>query len=135
MCSYGELEMLEEKDPSLELARGTATQSGSSVGVKGFGGRFGLRMMVELPLAGFGGDTSDCAILPCSSHHRCRSELAGGKPGSIASYPIRSSSSDSSMSKAEPPCPSSSFRRSYNSWLIFSRKASSTMLTVHRNVA
>lgn len=70
MCSYGELEMLEEKEPSRELARGTATQSGSSVGVKGFAGRLGLRMTAELPLAGgLGGETLDWAIFPCSSHH------------------------------------------------------------------
>lgn len=96
--SYGELEML-EKDESLELDLGIATQSGSSVGVNGFEGRLGLSTIVELsrcPPVVFGGPTVDFAILPFSSHHLCRSELAGGKPGSIGSYPIRSSSSSES---------------------------------------
>jgi hypothetical protein len=34
--------------------------------------------------------------VPLSSHHFLRSELAGGRPGSMLSYPNRSSSSDSS---------------------------------------
>ena len=68
MCSYGLLEML-EKDESLDSDLGTETQSGSSVGWKGFAGRLGLRTTVELPLGGAGGPTEDRAILPLSSHH------------------------------------------------------------------
>jgi hypothetical protein len=45
-----------------------------------------------------GGLTKDLAGIPLSSHHFLLSELAGGSPGSIASYPIRSSSSDSKSS-------------------------------------
>lgn len=99
MCSYGELEILENEE-SLELDLGIATQSGSSDGVNGFEGRLGFSITVEFPLTDFGGPTVDLAILPLSSHHLCRSELAGGKPGSIGSYPIRSSSSsESSLSR------------------------------------
>jgi hypothetical protein len=135
MCSYGELEMLEENDPSLDPARGTATQSGSSLGVKGFDGRWGFSMAEELSLVILGGAIPDLAILPLSSHHLWRSELAGGRPGSMASYPIRSSSSSSSRSRLTPSCPMSALRRSYSSRLIRSRRASSTILTVHWKVA
>jgi len=83
MCSYGELDMLENED-SLDSARGMLTQSGSSVGLNGFDGRLGFSI-VEKPLAGLGGATTDRAILPLSSHHFWRSELAGGRPGSMAS--------------------------------------------------
>lgn len=117
--------MLDEKEPSRDPARGTETQSGSSVAAKGFEGRLGFSTI------DFGATTSDCAILPFSSHHLCRSELAGGRPGSMASYPIRSSSSDSPRSRATPGCPSSAFRRSYSSRLILFLTASSTILTVH----
>jgi hypothetical protein len=74
MCSYGELEILDEKDDSLELARGIATQSGSSVTLNGFDGRLGLRITEEysLPLlVDFGGATVDMANFPFSSHHLC----------------------------------------------------------------
>lgn len=47
MCSYGELDILDENDDSLELARGIATQSGSSVALNGFNGRLGFRMTEE----------------------------------------------------------------------------------------
>jgi hypothetical protein len=120
ICSYGELEML-ENELSLDPPLGTATQSGSSVGVKGFEGRLGLSIAVELPLLVFGGAIPDCAILPFSSHHLWRSELAGGRPGSIASYPIKSSSSESSRSMLDPSCPMSALRRSYSSRLILFR--------------
>jgi len=66
--------MLDEKDDSLELDRGTATQSGSSVGLNGFDGRFGFKMTEECslpPFMDFGGAMTDLAILPFSSHHRC----------------------------------------------------------------
>ena len=39
----------------------------------------------------------DLAGWPLSSHHFRLSELAGGRPGSIGSYPIKSSSSVSSF--------------------------------------
>lgn len=76
-----------EKEESLDPDLGTATQSGSSVGGNGLEGRFGLRITVELslPPKPDGGPTVDCAILPLSSHHLCRSELAGGSPGSTGS--------------------------------------------------
>lgn len=73
ICSYGELEML-EKEESLELARGTATQSGSSVDGNGFDGRLGLRTMTPLSWPGFGprgGPAVDLAAFPFSSHHLC----------------------------------------------------------------
>jgi hypothetical protein len=138
ICSYGELEML-EKDDNLEPDLGTATQSGSSVGWKGFEGRLGLRTAVVLsraPLEGCGGPTVDFAILPFSSHHLCWSELAGGRPGSTGSYPIKSSSSsESSSSKVLVVWPTSAFRRWYSCLLIFSLTSSSTIFTVHWNVA
>jgi hypothetical protein len=75
MCSYGLLEMLDEKDDSLELAlaRGTATQSGSSVALNGFDGRWGFNITEESlpPSVTFGGATVDLAIFPLSSHHLC----------------------------------------------------------------
>lgn len=72
--------------------RGTVTQSGSSVGVYGFDGRlgFGIRPFC-------GGLISERAGCPLSSHHFLLSELAGGSPASIESYPIKSSSSVSSF--------------------------------------
>jgi len=71
--------------------RGTVTQSGSSLYVYGFDGRLGFG---RAPFCG--GSRPDIAYLPLSSHHFLLSELAGGRPGSIGSYPIRSSSSVSS---------------------------------------
>jgi len=61
-------------------ARGTVTQSGSSLCVYGFDGRFGFG---TAPFCG--GSRSDLAYLPLSSHHFLLSELAGGRPGSIGS--------------------------------------------------
>lgn len=58
-----------------------------------------------------GGVAVDRAILPFSNHHFCRSELAGGRPGSIESYPIRSSSSVSSAVRLAVPSPTSAFLR------------------------
>ena len=101
-----------ENDESLESDRGTETQSGSSVGWNGFAGRLGFRMTVELPLGGAGGATADRAIFPLSSHHLWRSELAGGRPGSTGSYPMRSSSSESSLRRFVVGCPMSALRRS-----------------------
>jgi hypothetical protein len=74
------------------VIRGTVTQSGSSVGVYGFDGRlrFGIRPCC-------GGLRADRAGCPLSSHHFLLSELAGGRPASIESYPIKSSSSVSSF--------------------------------------
>jgi hypothetical protein len=74
------------------VIRGTVTQSGSSVGMYGFDGRlgFGIRPCC-------GGLRADRAGCPLSSHHFLLSELAGGKPASIESYPIKSSSSVSSF--------------------------------------
>ena len=60
-----------ENDDNLDSDRGTVTQSGSSEGVQGFGGRFGLRMVECVPFEGFGGATTDRAILPFSNHHFC----------------------------------------------------------------
>lgn len=71
--------------------RGTVTQSGSSLYVYGFEGRLGFG---TAPLCG--GSSSDLAKLLLSNHHFLLSELAGGRPDSIASYPIKSSSSVSS---------------------------------------
>lgn len=74
-----------ENDDNLESARGTVTQSGSSDGAQGLGWRLGLRMVDVDPSIAFGGVNVDWACFPFSSHHFCRSELAGGKPGSMAS--------------------------------------------------
>jgi hypothetical protein len=83
-CSYGEVDML-ENDDRRDSDLGTLTQSGSSVGRWGLAGRFGLRMVCDAGSSGFGGLMEDLAILPLSSHHFWRSELAGGSPGSMAS--------------------------------------------------
>src|SRR5262245_19342684 len=85
--SYCELDTLDNDCADEE--RGTETQSGSSVCANGFEGRFGFSNAI-LPSCAFGGDASALADLPFSSHHFCRSELAGGSPGSIASYPMKS---------------------------------------------
>lgn len=58
---------------------GTLTQSGSSVGVNGFDGRLGFNA------APFGGRIAERAGCPLSNHHFLRSELAGGRLGSIGS--------------------------------------------------
>lgn len=108
ITSYAELAMLDWD--CLEDERGTDTQSGSSVGVNGLGGRLGLSTLV-MPLPVTGDVISTRAGWPFASHHFCRSELAGGSPGSMASYPIRSSSSELSSSRIEAPLsPSSAFR-------------------------
>lgn len=60
--------------------RGTFTQSGSSVSANGFAGLSGFGNA-----SGAGGCTVDRAGTPLSSHHFLRSELAGGRPGSMAS--------------------------------------------------
>ncbi len=56
------------------------TQSGSSVGVYGFDGRFGFGTR---PFSG--GLREDRAGWLLSSHHFLLSELAGGRPGSMGS--------------------------------------------------
>ena len=110
--------------------RGTVTQSGSSVGVYGFDGRFGFGTK---PFCG--GFMEDRAGWPLSNHHFLLSELAGGKPGSMGSYPTRSSSSVSSLMVLAIVVPTDDRRLSYMSRLRDSRIASSTMLTVHSKVA
>lgn len=67
----------------------TSTQSESPLlGAKGF------PELDAVERAPFGGIlTVDRAGMPLSSHHLRLSELAGGKPGSTDSYPIRDSSS------------------------------------------
>lgn len=109
--SYGELERLDTPGDALD----TDTQSGSSVILNGFDGRFGFSATgCPFRLLGMG----ICARAGCllSNHHRFRSELAGGKPGSIASYPIKSSSSVSSPSATlAVVSPSSAFLRAYSS--------------------
>jgi hypothetical protein len=62
------------------LGRGTLTQSGSVVALKGLGARWGLRTYPSP-----GGLTFERAAVPLSSHHLRLSELAGGRPGSIDS--------------------------------------------------
>jgi hypothetical protein len=74
------------------VIRGTVTQSGSSVGVYGFEGRLGFGIT---PCCG--GLRAERAGCPLSNHHFLLSELAGGSPASIESYPIKSSSSVSSF--------------------------------------
>jgi hypothetical protein len=83
-CSYGEVDML-ENDDRRDSDLGTLTQSGSSFGRWGLACRFWFRMVCDAESLGFGGLTEDLAILPLSSHHFLRSELAGGTPGSMAS--------------------------------------------------
>jgi hypothetical protein len=83
-CSYGDVDIL-ENDERRDSDLGTLTQSGSSVGTWGLAGRFGFRMVCDAGLSGLGGLMEDRAILPLSSHHFWRSELAGGSPGSMAS--------------------------------------------------
>jgi len=134
ICSYGDVDMLEKEDRR-DSDLGTLTQSGSSVGTYGLDGRLGFRIVCCLGFSGFGGLMEERAILAFSSHHFCLSELAGGRPGSIASYPMRSSSSVSSPAKLAVSPPTSDFRRSYISRLILSRTCSFTILTVHSNVA
>lgn len=85
-------ESLREAARSAERDRWTLTQSGSSLVVNGFDTRFGLGMKPML-----GGCKVDRAGMPLSSHHLRLSELAGGRPGSMDSYPFKSSSSVSSM--------------------------------------
>jgi len=66
----------------------TSTHSGSGLGVNGLLGRFGFgEWLLD------GGSTRAFAGKPLSSHHFLRSELAGGSPGSMLSYPSKSSSS------------------------------------------
>lgn len=48
-----------ENDDSLESARGTVTQSGSSDGTQGLGWRLGLRMVDVDPSMAFGGVSVD----------------------------------------------------------------------------
>lgn len=60
--------------------RFTSTQSGSGLGVKGLLGLLGLGKWLS-----DGGCTRDRAGRPLSSHHFRRSELAGGRPGSMES--------------------------------------------------
>ena len=107
IISYAELAKLDWD--CLEEDRGTDTQSGSSVSEKGFAGRLGLSTLdMSLPTAG--GVMPTRADWPCASHHFWRSELAGGSPGSMASYPIRSSSSELSSSSKDVLSPISAFR-------------------------
>lgn len=110
-CSNGEVDML-EKDDKRDSDLGTLTQSGSSVGAYGLVGRFGLRIVIYAGLSGLGGLMCERAIFPFSSHHFWRSELDGGRPGSIASYPIKSSSSNSSVARFAVSPPTSTLRRS-----------------------
>lgn len=79
-------------EPRRAGIRGTVTQSGSSLTVYGFDGRFGFG---TAPFCG--GLKADRAGWLLSNHHFRLSELAGGRPGSIESYPMRSSSSVSSV--------------------------------------
>lgn len=65
-------------------ARDADTQSGSLVLPNGFDGRFGFRPM-GCPLRPLGTWMFARAGCLLSSHHFCRSELAGGRPGSTAS--------------------------------------------------
>jgi len=74
-----------EKDECLVSVFGIVTQSGSSIAAYGFDGLLGFNMVVYMALSGLGGLMVERAILPFSSHHFWRSELAGGSPGSIAS--------------------------------------------------
>ena len=82
IISYAELARLVWD--CLEDDRGIDTQSGSSVGVNGFGGRLGFSTLI-IPLPVVGGTMSTRAGWPFASHHFCWSELAGGSPGSMAS--------------------------------------------------
>lgn len=107
IISYAELAMLDWD--CLEEERGMDTQSGSSVGVNGLAGRFGLSTLL-IPFPVTGGVMSTRADCPFASHHFCLSELAGGRPGSMASYPMRSSSSELSSSTILVLSPNSAFR-------------------------
>jgi hypothetical protein len=82
MCSYGELDRVDTD--MRDGDRGTDTQSFSSLDVNGFDDLLGLSAM-GMPSLSLGGATSDRADLSLSSHHFCRSELGGGRPGSIES--------------------------------------------------
>ena len=70
-----------------------------------------------------------------SSHHLRLSELAGGKPGSMDSYPFKSSSSVSSTFPLAVKVPTDDLRCRYNSALNSSLCFSSTKLTLHKKVA
>lgn len=72
--------VVEDWEMPLAGMRGTVTQSGSSLCAYGFEGLFGFG---TAPFCGR--SRSDLANLPLSSHHFRLSELAGGRPGSIAS--------------------------------------------------
>lgn len=98
--------------------------------MNGFDGLFGFGVAPSCM-----GLMSDRAGLPLSSHHFLLSELAGGKPGSIESYPIKSSSSVSIVGALAVEEPTSARRVSYISLLKSSRMPSSTMLTTHWKVA
>ena len=82
MTSYAELAMLDSD--CLDDDRGIDTQSGSSDGVNGFPGLFGLSTVAS-PLPALGGGRSTRADCPLASHHFWRSDVAGGRPGSMAS--------------------------------------------------
>lgn len=75
--------MLEKEDRRDLL--GMLTQSGSSVGMKGLCGLLGFRIVSVEASMDFGGAMVERASLPLSNHHFCRSELAGGSPGSMES--------------------------------------------------
>ncbi len=108
----------------VRVGLGTTTQSGSLVGAKGFEGLEVLR--VEFPSGGptfdrTGRPSKDCQkvnpseealvdYIPLSNHHLRRSELAGGSPGAIESYPIRSSSSFSPFLALAVVSPTSALR-------------------------
>lgn len=111
---------------ALAFTRGTVTQSGSSVGIQGLEGLEGFGMASLL-----GGRIVDLAGRPFSNHHLLRSELAGGRPGSMESYPISSSSSVSSLRELATVPPTSAFRFSKIRRLRSSRIFSSIILTVH----
>jgi hypothetical protein len=73
-----------ENDDKRDLL-GMLTQSGSSEGLNGLCGLLGLRIVSVEAFMGFGGLMVERANFPLSSHHLCRSELAGGRPGSMES--------------------------------------------------
>jgi len=84
MFSKGDVDMLENEDIR-DSDLGMLTQSGSSDNTYGLACRLGLRIVWWAGLSGLGGLIPDRAILPPSSHHFCLSELAAGRPGSMAS--------------------------------------------------
>lgn len=77
----------------------------------------------------------DRAGWPLSNHHFRLSEDAGGSPGEMGSYPIKSSSSVSISWVFAVVEPTWVLLFSYICRLKDSRRDSSTMLTVHRKVA